>query len=145
MGPFFGATTDLIHALLMVAWVAGMPLLFLPRWPRLSRYYAFYSIIFIVVNLLSQSLLGECCFTTLARFCWHYGAGGHPLSPLYDEWFTVRLADSIFRMTPSHRLVKIATEGLIFVTAVGIAFRLREPKRLQQRERAQNPRFLDTP
>ncbi len=110
----------------MVAWVFGLPLLFLRRWPRLSLGYAVFSIAFIVVNLISQALLGECCFTTLARYFWRYDAA--PLDPAYNEWFSVRLAYAIFHLTPSHQSVKRATELLILVTTIGVAQRLKRQK-----------------
>jgi hypothetical protein len=122
MGPVLGACVDLIHALFMAAWVLGLPLLFWHRWPRLTRAYAFYAIGFIVVNQLSYFILGECFLTTLARACWRI-APGTAGAGASEEWFTVRLAQGIFRMTPSHRAVKLVSEGLILITAVGVGFR----------------------
>lgn len=122
MGAVLGAGIDLVHALLMAAWVLGIPLLFWHRWPWLTRAYAFYAIAFIVANQLSQALLGECFLTTIARACWRSSTGPRaPVEP--DEWFTVRLAEAIFRLTPSHRSIKVVSEGLILLTAIGMGFR----------------------
>ncbi len=117
MGAVLGAAVDFLHALLMAAWILGLPLLFWHRWPRLSRDYAVFAIAFIVVNQISYALLGECFLTTLSRAFWERSSVAAPVS---NEWFTVRLSQAIFRLTPSHRAVKLATEGLILATAVGV-------------------------
>jgi len=123
MGPILGACVDFVHALLMAAWILGLPLLFWYRWPRLTRGYAFYAIGFIVANQLSHALLGECFLTTLARAFWERGPRPGGSAPIYEEWFTVRMAEAIFRMTPSHRAVKLTSEALILLTAIGVGFR----------------------
>ena len=106
---------DFVHALLMAAWVAGLPLLFWHRWPALSRAYGIYAVVFIVFSQASHLLLGECFFTTLARWCLQASS-----APVSDEWFTVRMAQAIFHMAPSHRSVVWVSETLILVTAVGM-------------------------
>jgi hypothetical protein len=122
MWPALGAAIDLVHALLMAAWVIGLPLLFWHRWPRLTRAYGIYAIAFIVVSQVSQAILDECFLTTLARTAWlHDPVSGAP-APVSDEWFTVRLARAIFDLTPSHRSIKLLSEALILVTAVGVLF-----------------------
>jgi len=123
MGPLLGAFIDVLHALLMAAWVFGLPLLFLHRWPRLTRAYALYAIGFIVANQASHLLLGECFLTTLARACWQRAPGEGGVASAYDEWFTVRMAEGIFRWTPSHRGIKLASEALILLTAIGVGLR----------------------
>lgn len=123
MGPVLGACIDIVHALLMAGWVLGLPLLFWHRWPRLTRAYAFYAIGFIVANQLSHVLLGECFLTSLARACWQHGSGSAGSSPAYEEWFTVRISEAVFRLTPSHRTIKLVSEALILLTATGVAFR----------------------
>jgi hypothetical protein len=122
MGAVLGASIDLIHALLMAAWVLGLPLLFWNRWPRLSREYALYAIAFILANQISLALIGECFLTALARAAWQSSRPPASL-PEPAEWFTVRLARAVFRMTPSHRAIKTASEALILVTAIGVVFR----------------------
>jgi hypothetical protein len=59
-------------------------------------------------------LLGECVFTTIARSCLRASS-----APVSDEWFTVRVAQAVFQMAPSHRAVVWASESLILVTALG--------------------------
>ena len=114
MWAMLAASVDLIHALLMAAWMAGLPLLFWHRWPRLTRAYGIYAVAFIVVSQASHWWLGECVFTTLARWC-----ASSSSIPVSEEWFTVRLAQAVFDMTPSHRAVVWISEGLILVTAIG--------------------------
>jgi hypothetical protein len=114
------ASVDLAHAFLMVAWVLGLPLLFVHRWPRLSRTFALYAIAFVALNLASRALLGECFLTALSQICWDQAARSAHHAPVPHEWFTVRLAEAAFRLTPTHRGIKLASEGLIFVTAVGV-------------------------
>ena len=112
-----GSVVDALHALLMVAWVATLPLLFYHRWPRLTRFASVYALVFVVVSQGSQWLLGECFLTTVARWLWQHEGGGLS-SP--EEWFTVRVAQAVFRMTPSHDAIVWASEGLAVVTAVGV-------------------------
>jgi hypothetical protein len=119
MGPVLGTAIDLIHATLMAAWALGLPLLFWHRWPRLTRAYAIYAVVFVVVNLVSRAILGECFLTTLARACWRQGS-----APASEEWFTVRLANAVFRFTPSHHAISAVAEILILVTAIGVALRI---------------------
>jgi hypothetical protein len=120
MWSALAACVDFAHASLMAAWVLGLPLLFLHRWPTLTRAYAVYAIAFVALNLASRALLGECFLTTLSRACWQEAAtrGGHV--PVPQEWFSVRMAEAVFRLTPSHRGVKLVSEALIFVTALGV-------------------------
>jgi len=122
MWAALGAGVDLLHALLMAAWVLGLPLLFWHRWPRATRAYALFAIVFVVANQLSRALLGECFLTTIARACWNR-SGSAPADS--SEWFTVRLAAAIFRLTPTHHAIKLATEALILIVAVGVLASLR--------------------
>jgi hypothetical protein len=114
---------DVLHALLMLLWVLGLPLLLWHRWPRLTRGYAWYAVVFIVVNLASQYALGECFLTTIARHFWEHASN---VPEHLDDWFTIRFSDLVFRMTPSHVAVKRATQGLIFLTAVGMLYTMRK-------------------
>lgn len=97
----------------MAAWVLGLPLLFVRRWPQLTRLYALFAVAFVLVNQISRYFLGECVLTTFARMA----RAGESTS---GEWFTVRAAEAIFHLTPTHHSIKIVTEGLIFVTAAGV-------------------------
>jgi hypothetical protein len=112
------AALDVLHAIFMVMQVAGLPLLFWHRWPRLTRAYAIYAISFIVLNQLSKFALDECFLTTLARMLWARAVVDPADVP--SEWFTVRLAQWVFHQTPSHRAVALAGELLMFVTAIGV-------------------------
>ena len=125
--------TDLLHAMLMAAWIAGLPLLFWHRWPRLSRYYAAYAIVFVVVSQVSQWVLGECFLTPISLSFWKRVPSSAPAS---KDWFTVRLAQAIFHMAPSHRSIARASEALIVATAVGTLYSIhrlrgRSPGRLR--------------
>ena len=125
--PVLGSVVDFLHALLMVAWVAGLPLLFWHRYPRLTRWYAVYAVVFIVLNQASRLFLGECFLTTIARFLWEHG--GAPPRTAPGEWFTVRLAMMVFHLTPSHRSIKLLSELLILVTAVGMLWSTRRGRK----------------
>jgi hypothetical protein len=114
MGALLGASIDFIHALLMAAWVLGLPLLFWHRFPRATTTFAIQA---------SHALLGECFLTTLARESWQRSPGWSGPHPTSDAWFTVRLAEAIFHLTPSHRSIKLISEALILSTALGVGFR----------------------
>jgi hypothetical protein len=124
MWQMLGSVVDAFHALLMAAWVLGLPLLFWPRWPRLTRAYGIYAIGFILGSQASHLLLGECVFTRLARFFWELPGPGDPRASS-REWFTVRLAEAVFHLTPSHRSIVLVSEGFILATAVGVLVSLR--------------------
>jgi hypothetical protein len=127
MFPLLAAAVDFIHALAMVAWVAGLPLLFFHRYPRGTRWYAVYAIVFIILNQLSKVALDECFLTTISRWLWEHG--GLPPGAAPGEWFTVRLSLAIFRMAPSHKAITVASEILIFVSAVGMLATLRRARK----------------
>jgi len=111
---------DVIHAMLMAAWVLGLPLLFVRRWPRLTKIYGIYAVAFVLVSRVSHSILGECFLTTVARHFW----GGAPALAT-DEWFTVRVARLVFGMAPSHRIIAWMSEALILLTALGVLSSMR--------------------
>ncbi len=108
---------DFLHALLIAAWALGLPLLFWQRWPRVSRAYAGFAVAFVTLNLLSDWLIGECFLTTITRHFWEK-ASTHPAH--IHEWFTVRFAELVFRLTPSHEAIKLVSKALVFVTAIGV-------------------------
>jgi hypothetical protein len=108
---------DFLHALFIAAWALGLPLLFWQRWPRLSRAYAAYAVAFVTLNLLSDWIIGECFLTTITRHLWE-NAATHPKN--IHEWFTVRFAELVFRLTPSHESIKLVSKALVFVTAIGV-------------------------
>lgn len=111
-----GAIVDALHAALMAAWILGLPLLFWHRWPRASRAYGIFAVVFVLSSRLSHYLLGECFLTSLSRTFWRAGSAALET----DEWFTVRFARLIFGLTPSHRAIAIGSEVLVLITAVGV-------------------------
>lgn len=115
MWSILGAAVDLLHAFAMAAWVVGLPLLFVRRWPRVRLAYAVFAIFFVVTSQLSMVFLNECFLTTIARF-FYERAPEHVAS---HEWFTVRIANAVFGMAPSHRVISRISEVLILVTAAG--------------------------
>lgn len=119
---------DFIHALLIFIWVVGLPLLIWHRFRRLSRAYAVYAVAFVVVNVTSSWLIGECPLTLLARVLWT-AAPSRP--PHTNEWFTVRFAEVIFNLAPSHHSIKLVAKGLILASSLGLLFWSRNatPKR----------------
>jgi hypothetical protein len=136
MWQLIGAAIDFFHALAMVVWVLGLPLLFVRRWPGLTKTYGVYAISFIVLNLGSQYLLDECFLTTLARMAWQKSSS--PVDP--SEWFTVRASKAIFHLTPPHQLISRLSEVLIFVTAVGALISIHRHRQERARPEIAKPR-----
>jgi hypothetical protein len=126
MWPVLGSLVDFLHAIFMVAWIAGLPLLFWHKYPRLTRWYAGYVIVFVVLYQVSRVFLGECFLTTIARWLWEHGGSEPPVAP--NEWFTVRIAMAVFHMTPSHKAIKTIGGVLVFVSAVGALLSLCRPR-----------------
>lgn len=121
------AFVDFVHALAMVLWIGGIPLLFWHRWPRLSRAYAYYALAFIVISQLSHYLLGECFLTSLSRWLWQ-SSPAHPEEAPHT-WFTVRFAEAVFHLRPTERSIVIAWEVLVVVCGVGFFVHLRRGRR----------------
>jgi hypothetical protein len=115
---YLAVLTDLFHAIVMLAWVLGLPLLFWYRYPKLSSNYAIYSIFFIIVNLSSQYFLGRCILTEISDYFWKHSSAHVDTS----EWFTVKFSKLIFGLTPSHFLIKRITEFLILISSIGGLF-----------------------
>lgn len=114
---YLAVMTDVLHALLMLSWIVGLPLLFWHHFPRLSVAYAIYSLLFIVVNLTSQHVFGCCVFTVIAG--WFYQQAGWPVT---NEWFIVRAANLILGLTIPHKGIKVATELMVAISAIGVLF-----------------------
>lgn len=130
------SVVDLLHAVFMVAWVAGLPLLFWRRYPRLSRLYAIFALVFVVLYQGSRLAFGECFLTSLSRWMWqHPSAGGDSLPPS-SEWFTVRVSRAIFGMAPSQRAIVWTGHALATITAVGMLWSLRASRRARAAERS---------
>ncbi|HVW28055.1 MAG TPA: hypothetical protein VHC69_21980 [Polyangiaceae bacterium] len=105
----------------MAAWILGLPFLFWHRWPTITKIYGLYAVAFVIVTRVSHWVLGECFLTHLSRHFWNAGAASASDT---DEWFTVRFAKLVFGLTPSHRMIAIGSELLVFVTAAGVLFSL---------------------
>ncbi len=118
---------DVVHALLMGLWILGLPLLFWPRWPGLTRAYALYAIVFVVLSQVSHFAIGECFLTTISRHLQRNGPADAPALMASREWFTVRASKWLFDLIPSHRTIIIVSEILIFITALGELLRMRRP------------------
>jgi len=111
------AGVDLTHALLMLAWGLGLPLLFWHRFARLSRVYVGFCAIFVAISLASNQVLGECVLTTLARQLWQAAGGYRDAVP-----FTVLFVNAIAGIRPTAREAVLAWEAAIFVTTLGLLF-----------------------
>lgn len=125
-----GALVDALHALLMVVWVLGLPLLFWHRWPKLSIAYGIYAVVFVVATRASDYALGECFLTTLSRRFWVAGGSGAGT----EGWFTVRFAQLVFGLTPSQRIIAVGSEALVLITAIGVLASLQRFRRMTLRE-----------
>jgi hypothetical protein len=135
MGAQLAATIDFVHALVMVVWIAGIPLLFWHKWPKLSRAYVVFCLAFLVVTRVSHALLGECSLTTLAR-----NASSEPS----HDWFTVRFAEAVFRMRPTEQSIVLLSEGLLLVCCVGFFVYWRSAQTLR-RSAPPAPRQRESP
>lgn len=101
---------EVFHALLMCAFVLSLPLLFWHRWPKVSLGVAIFDVSFVIVNRVSQLLLGECVLTRVARL-----AGGE----WNDEWFLVKFCRFVFGFIPTNRQAMLAEQLVILVAALG--------------------------
>jgi hypothetical protein len=121
MFELLSASVDVLHALAMLAWGIGLPLLFWHRWPALSRGYMVYSLAFIAASVTSQLMLGECFLTTLAR-----GLAERGTNEILREKasFTVRLVEAVAGMRPTERLAVRLWELAIFLTCMGMLVHL---------------------
>lgn len=112
---------DAVHAALMFVFFAGLPLLFVYRWPRVSLGYAAYAVSFVVLSQGSQLLWGHCFFTPFAGWLWN--RSGWPVDS--TEWFTVRLSKLVFHFAPSQHIVSRLGDAAVLITAVGAILRIR--------------------
>jgi hypothetical protein len=108
-------TVDSIHAIAMLTWAVAIPLLFVRRWPRLQLACAIYAISFIEASQASMLVFHECFLTKIAS--WLAGRGVTPMGG--GEWFTERVAYTVFGMAPSREGISRLSELLIACTAVG--------------------------
>jgi hypothetical protein len=114
---WLASSVDLAHAVLMLAWGLGLPLLFWHRWPKLSRAYGWYAVAFIGASVLSQVAIGECVLTTLARRLWTLGGGYRD-----DVPFVVTLVNAVAGIRPSTRAAVLAWQLGIAISALGVAW-----------------------
>jgi len=126
MFELLSAVVDVLHALAMLVWGLGLPLLFWHRWPKLSRGYMTYSLLFVTGSVLSQLALGECFLTTLAR---HLQDGGTNTFLREKTSFTVRLVEVVAGLRPSERTAVRLWELAIFVASVSMLFYMRRHSR----------------
>jgi hypothetical protein len=106
---------ELIHAILMIAWILSIPFLFLKRWKKLTIISVIYNISFITVNRISHWILGECILTRAARW-----AGGE----WNNEWFTIKIIRIIFGFIPTNKNIIYIEQTLLFTVSIGILFSL---------------------
>lgn len=107
-------SVELVHALLMLLWGLGLPLLVWHRFPRLSRGYMWFASVFVGISALSHELLGECVLTTLARGLWRAGGGYRDGLP-----FMALLANTVAGIRPSRREIVLVWEAAVLATSVG--------------------------
>ncbi len=87
--------------------------------------YAIFSIAFVIVNQVSHYTLGVCVFTSIADYLYKQAGQVAP-----SEWFTVRLSRFVFGLTPTHRGIKMCTELLICLSAIGGMYFFRNKNRV---------------
>lgn len=112
---YIAVTIDVLHALFMMVWIIGLPLLFWHRFPKLTLTYACYAVVFIIINQVSHYTLGECILTTISRWFWQHSGQHEPT----EQWFSIRFAKWIFGLTPTHRDIKVTGEIIIAICAAG--------------------------
>ena len=107
-------TVDLAHALSMLLWGLGLPLLAWHRFPQLSRGYMWFAIAFVLISMTSHYVLGECVLTTVARRLWHASGRARDGAP-----FMTLLVNSIAGIRPSNRSIVHTWELAVLATSVG--------------------------
>jgi hypothetical protein len=117
-------TVDVAHALAMLVWGLGLPLLVWHRFERLSHLYTLFAAVFVVSSVGSHWALGECFLTTLARSLWNAAGAWRDSVP-----FTVTLTNTIAGIRPSTRSAVVAWEIAILATSVGSLWSWRKAKR----------------
>jgi hypothetical protein len=122
------ATVELTHGLAMVVWGLGLPLLVWHRYERLSRAYMWYAIVFVVISVTSNQILGECFLTTLARHSWLAGGGYRDGVP-----FTVLFANTVAGIRPTAREAVLAWQLAIVLTSIGTLWCWRKTGRVPTR------------
>lgn len=111
---FLAMLVDVSHALVMLVWGLGLPLLIWHRFERLSHVYTLFAALFVVSSVSSHLLLGECFLTTLARSLWTASGGWRDEVP-----FSVVLADTVAGIRPSTQSAVWVWEVAILGTSLG--------------------------
>lgn len=114
---FYGVlaeTVDLVHALSMLLWGVGLPLLLWHRFPRLSRAYMWFATGFVLISVVSHYFLGECLLTAVARWLWHAAGSARDGAP-----FMALLVNTIAGIRPTNRNVVHVWELAVLATSVG--------------------------
>jgi hypothetical protein len=145
MGQHLASFVDLLHALAIVAWVAGLPILFLRKWPRARKLYAVYALAFIALSKVSQWLLGACFLTRLSTLLWHAGTPHAPNEP--ETWFTVRFAEAVFHLRPSEDAVIVAWNVALAISCAGLLVHLHHARAQRRATKMDErpPREMITP
>ena len=120
MQPLFrwlASAVEFAHALLMLAWGLGLPLVFWHRWPKLSRAYVWFTIAFVGASVLSQLAIGQCVLTALARRLWILAGGYRD-----DVPFVVTCVNVVAGIRPSTRAAVFAWQLAIAISALGVAW-----------------------
>lgn len=117
---------DGLHALAMIVWVVGLPLLFWHGRPKWSRTYVWYALAFVIVTRVSHSVFGECALTTLARYLRNLG-GAH----LADhESFMVRVVNTVAGLRFTEQSAVLVWEWSVFLCSAGmLVYLYREHRR----------------
>jgi hypothetical protein len=118
------AGVETIHALAMIVWALGLPLLVWHRYKRLARAYMWFAIVFVTSSVASNLVLGECFLTTLARHLWTAAGGFREKVP-----FTVLFTNTVAGIRPSTREAVIAWEVAILATSIGTLWCWRKTRR----------------
>lgn len=117
---------DVLHATAMILWVLGFPLLIWHKRPKLSRFYAWYSLAFVVISQGSHWLMGECVLTTVARHLWEAAelSGTQP-----KVLFSVRLVNFIAGVRPEEQTAVLVWEWAVVIAALGLLWYWRASRR----------------
>lgn len=112
----FANLIDALHALAMIAWVLGLPLLFWHRYPKWTRAYVVYALAFVVVTRLSHSVLGECVLTTGARDLRNHGGAA-----LHDHTsFMVRVVNGVAGLRFTEQSAVLVWEWSVFIVSAAV-------------------------
>lgn len=115
---------DVTHALAMLVWGLGLPLLVWHRFERLSHLYTWFAALFVVSSVGSQWVFGECFLTSLARWLWTASGAWRDAEP-----FTVVLTNTVAGIRPSTESAVLVWEFAVLVTSLGSLWSWRKAQR----------------